>query len=159
MGKFRDDSGTKEVPAVSTASLPDIIFMLLFFFMVSTQMKEVEYKVGIQYPEATQLTKLEEKSLVKYIYVGTPQPKYRAQYGTEPRVQLDDAFAEVNQIGDYVVSERSAMPEAKQPYMVISLKVDKDCKMGIVSDIKQELRRNSALKINYAAVQRANDTY
>ncbi|MBP5259801.1 MAG: biopolymer transporter ExbD [Paludibacteraceae bacterium] len=159
MGKFRDDSSTKEIPAISTSSLPDIIFMLLFFFMVATQMKEVEYKVSIQFPEATQLTKLEEKSLVKYIYVGTPQPKYRGQYGSEPRVQLDDAFAEVGQIGDYIVSERSAMDEKKQPYMVVSLKVDKDCKMGIVTDIKQELRRNSALKINYAAAQRANDSY
>lgn len=158
MGRFRDSSN-KEMPAISTSSLPDIIFMLLFFFMMSTSMKEVDYKVGIKAPEATELTSLEKKTLIRFIYVGTPTAKYRAQYGTEPRIQLDDSFADISQIENYIVSERSAMPESDQDLLTVSLKIDKDCKMGIVTDIKQALRRAYALKINYSAIQRANSNF
>lgn len=156
MGRFRDNSSTKEMPAISTASLPDVVFMLLFFFMTMTTIKEVEYKVKITPPEATELQSLEKKNLVRYIYVGVPIDKLRSQYGSEPRIQLDDAFAEVSQIENYIVSERSAMPESEQDLLTVSLKIDKDCKMGIVTDIKQALRRAYALKINYSAVDRAN---
>jgi len=125
--------------------------------MIATTMKEVDFKVGVTMPEATELQKLEKKTLVRNIYVGKPLATFRAQYGTEPRIQLDDAFAEINQIENYVVSERSAMPEHEQDLLTICLKVDKDTKMGIVTDIKQALRRAYALKLNYAATQRANE--
>ena len=144
----------KEMPAINTASLPDIIFMLLFFFMSVTSLKEVTYKVRITPPEATELVKLEKKSLVRYIYVGTPTEEYRKAFGSETRIQLDDAFADVAQLEDYVVRERSAMSEDEQNLMTISIKADKDTKMGIIADIKQALRRAYALKISYAAVQR-----
>lgn len=157
MGRFRANSSSSGTPKISTASLPDIVFMLLFFFMIATTMKEVDFKVGVTMPEATELQKLEKKTLVRNIYVGKPLASFRAQYGTEPRIQLDDAFAEINQIENYVVSERSAMPEHEQDLLTICLKVDKDTKMGIVTDIKQALRRAYALKLNYAATQRANE--
>ncbi|MBR2369223.1 MAG: biopolymer transporter ExbD [Paludibacteraceae bacterium] len=157
MGRFRANSSSSGTPKISTASLPDIVFMLLFFFMIATTMKEVDFKVGVTMPEATELQKLEKKTLVRNIYVGKPLATFRAQYGTEPRIQLDDAFAEINQIENYVVSERSAMPEHEQDLLTICLKVDKDTKMGIVTDIKQALRRAYALKLNYAATQRANE--
>ena len=144
------------MPAINTASLPDIIFMLLFFFMSVTSLKEVTYKVRITPPEATELVKLEKKSLVRYIYVGTPTEEYRKAYGSETRIQLDDAFADVAQLEDYVVRERSAMSEDEQNLMTISIKADKDTKMGIIADIKQALRRAYALKISYAAVQRTS---
>lgn len=144
------------MPAINTASLPDIIFMLLFFFMSVTSMKEVTYKVRITPPEATELVKLEKKSLVRYIYVGTPTEEYRKAFGSETRIQLDDAFADVAQLEDYVVRERSAMSEDEQNLMTISIKADKDTKMGIIADIKQALRRAYALKISYAAVQRTS---
>lgn len=146
----------KEMPAINTASLPDIIFMLLFFFMSVTSLKEVTYKVRITPPEATELVKLEKKSLVRYIYVGTPTEEYRKAFGSETRIQLDDAFADVAQLEDYVVRERSAMSEDEQNLMTISIKADKDTKMGIIADIKQALRRAYALKISYAAVQRTS---
>lgn len=146
----------KEMPAINTASLPDIIFMLLFFFMSVTSLKEVTYKVRITPPEATELVKLEKKSLVRYIYVGTPTEEYRKAFGSETRIQLDDAFADVTQLEDYVVRERSAMSEDEQNLMTISIKADKDTKMGIIADIKQALRRAYALKISYAAVQRTS---
>jgi len=135
----------REMPALNTSSLPDIIFMLLFFFMTVTSMKEVTYKVQINNPQATELTKLEKKSLVRYIYVGSPTRDLQKQYGAETRIQLDDAFAEVNEIEEYIVNERSAMREDEQGKMTVSIKADKDTRMGIIGDIKQALRRSYAI--------------
>lgn len=149
MGKFRKD-GDKDLPAINTSALPDIVFMLLFFFMVSTTMKEVDMKVKILIPQATEIKKLEKKSLVSYIYVGEPQRNFAKVLGTEPRIQLNDAFAGVDDIGDYIEAERGKRDEKEVPFMTTSLKVDEDTKMGIISDIKQELRRVSALRINYS---------
>ncbi len=149
MGKFRKDSN-KELPPISTSSLPDIVFMLLFFFMVSTTMKEVTLKIKLKIPQASEIKKLEKKSLVSYIYVGEPQASFAATLGTEPRIQLNDAFAGVNDIGDYIEAERQKRDEKEVPFMTTSLKVDEHTKMGIVSDIKQQLRRVSALRINYS---------
>ncbi len=153
MGKFRKSSG-KELPPVSTASLPDIVFMLLFFFMVSTTMKEVTLKVHITVPMATEIKKLEKKSLVNYIYVGEPQKQFTRTMGTEPRIQLNDQFSEVSDIGAYIEEERTKVNEAERPLLTTSLKVDENTKMGIVTDIKQQLRRVSALKINYSTRKR-----
>ena len=146
--------GKKEVPGVNTSSLPDIVFMLLFFFMATTTMKEVTYKVEVKVPEATELQKLEKKSLTRYIYVGTPMKEFQKMYGKESCVQLDDAFAEVNEIEMFIENERNAMKESDQGLLTVSIKADKETKMGIITDIKQALRRAQALKINYAATQR-----
>lgn len=158
MAKIRKE-GKKETPAISTASLPDIIFMLLFFFMATTQMKEVTYMVDIKVPEATELQKLEKKSLIRYIYVGHPRKDLARQYGTETRMQLDDAFADVSQLDQYIPMERSAMKEVDQPKLNVCIKADKGTKMGIITDIKQALRRVYALKITYAAAARTKSSY
>ncbi len=149
MGKFRKD-GDKEVPAINTSALPDIVFMLLFFFMVSTTMKEVELKIDVHKPEASEIKKLEKKSLVSYIYVGEPKKAFVKYFGTEPRIQLNDVFADVNDIGDFIEAERQKRDEKVIPFMTTSLKVDENTKMGVITDIKQELRRVSALRINYS---------
>lgn len=138
-------------PAISTASLPDIIFMLLFFFMVSTTMKEVDYKVKIKLPNATEAKKIQDKSLVSYIYVGSPNASMQSKYGTKPVIQLNDQIGKIEDIQRYVEEERSQRREADVPKMIFSLKVDKKTDMGIVSDIKQELRKVQALKINYSS--------
>lgn len=156
MSKFKE-SGSKETPAISTASLPDIVFMLLFFFMVTTTIRDVSLLVKIKLPSATELTKLEKKSLVSYIYVGEPLPQYTKLYGTEPRIQLNDQFAQVSDIPNFVIAERQARSEAEIPFMVTSLKVDENTKMQIVGDIKQELRQAAALHINYSARKTATD--
>jgi biopolymer transport protein ExbD len=139
--------------AINTASLPDIVFMLLFFFMVSTTMKEVDLKVRVRSPEATELSKLERKSLVTYIYVGVPNRQYQGRYGTEPRIQLNDQFANVDDIQSYIVQERESLKEIDRPSMRVSIKADYDCPMGIITDVKQALRRAQALGINYSARQ------
>lgn len=144
--------------AINTSSLPDIVFMLLFFFMVSTTMKEVDLKVQVRNAEATELTKLEKKSLVTYIYVGVPNPQYRGRYGTEPRLQLNDQFASVDDIQSYIVQERESMKENERQQMTVSIKADYDCPMGIITDIKQALRNSQALKISYSAIHGDNFT-
>jgi biopolymer transport protein ExbD len=150
MSKFRKND-SKEVPEVSTSSLPDIVFMLLFFFMVSTVMRETTLKVKIKLPSASEVTKLEKKSLVSVINVGSPILQYQHIYGSEPRIQLNDQLEKLENIIDFVEAERQARDESEIPQMITSLKVDEYTKMGIVSQIKQELRKAAALHINYSA--------
>ena len=139
------------MPKLNTSSLPDLIFSLLFFFMMVTTMREVTLKVQFKAPQGTELEKLEKKSLVTFIYVGVPTAEFQKQLGSESRIQLNDSFAEVSEIQDYIIGERASMKEEDQPQMTVSLKVDRDTKMGIVTDIKEALRRAYALKINYSA--------
>jgi len=152
MSKFRKE-GKKAAPGISTASLPDIVFMLLFFFMVTTVMREVSLKVKISPPKATEITKLQRKSLVAYIYIGSPTKQFIRQLGSEPRIQLDDAFARVDQIPEWVAKVKSETAEVEIPLLTYSLKVDKNTKMGIVTQVKQELRKAEALKINYSTLK------
>lgn len=142
---------SRTTPAISTASLPDIIFILLFFFMVSTTIKEVDYKVMVRLPQATQIKKLENKSLVSYIYIGKPQRALQEKYGTKPVIQLNDQIADLSQIPQYIELERAKRSQADVPKMTFSLKIDKETDMGIVTDVKQEMRKVQALKINYSA--------
>ena len=141
---------TKRTPAISTASLPDIVFMLLFFFMVATTMREVDLKIKNPIlPEASEVKKIENKSLVSYIYVGPPAKAYREKYGTAPRIQLNDAIKDVSDIAVWILAEREKRDPAEVPMMITALKVDSDTKMCIITDIKEELKTIQALKINY----------
>lgn len=143
--KKKKSGGT---PGISTASLPDIIFMLLFFFMVTTVMRETTLLVRIKAPEASEVQKLERKSLVSFIYIGPPtRPEL---YGTESRIQLNDSYRTVSDIQEFITMEREARDEADRKFLTTSMKVDGETKMGIVTDVKQELRLASAFKINYS---------
>jgi biopolymer transport protein ExbD len=154
MAKFTRKGKIKGVPPISTASLPDIVFMLLFFFMVSTTMKETDVNVKVRLPEATETVKLEKKSLVSYIYVGAPKLAKQAQFGTLSKIQLDDQFSEVGDIGDYIAAEWEKKDEKERPLMTVSLKADEKTKMGLISEIKIELRKAGALKLNYSSRKR-----
>ena len=149
MSKFKKKK--REMGAISTASLPDIVFMLLFFFMVATVLRTEEEMVRVIRPEASEIYKIEKKHLIRYINIGPPQDK---RYGTEPVIQLNDQFADVAQIRDWVENERLTLAEAEQTKMWVSMKVDQDTKMGVVTDVKQELRKASALKVLYSANSR-----
>ena len=153
MGKF-NKSGKRGMPELNTSSLPDLIFSLLFFFMMITTMREVTLKVQFRAPQGTELEKLEKKSLVPFIYIGKPVAQFQKQMGAETRIQLNDKFSEVSEVQDYIFQERENMKEEDQPFMTVSLKVDKDTKMGIVTDVKQALRQSYALNINYSATSR-----
>lgn len=151
MARFTKGGG-REVPELNTMSLPDLIFAFLFFIMMVTSMREVTMMVQVQLPRATELTKLEKKSLATYIYMGEPIPQYQDQYGTEAAIQLNDKFATTADIFDYIAQEKSAMSEADAPFMTTILKIDKNTKMGLVTDVKQRLREADALKIFYSAI-------
>jgi biopolymer transport protein ExbD len=140
-------SDKKEAPGINTGSMSDIIFMFLFFFMVITKIREATLLVKINPPAATEVQKLERKNLVSYIYIGVPiNPKF----GSEPRIQVNDQFITVANVIDFIEKERAARSEADRPFLTTSLKVDKYVKMGIVTDVKQELRKCGAYKINYS---------
>lgn len=143
--------GNKSLPGISTASLPDVIFMILFFFMVSTTMRDQELLVRYRLPEATEVQKLEKKSLVSYIHIGPPTLAMQAQFGTAPRIQLNDSYKSTRDILDFIAAERDKLNEADRALMTVCLKADQYIKMGIITDVKQELRRANALKISYAA--------
>ncbi|SEL22378.1 Biopolymer transport protein ExbD [Aquimarina amphilecti] len=136
------------LPVISTASLPDIVFMLLFFFMVATVMRKDTLIVKNELPYADQIEKLDKKNMVIHIYAGKPSSRYK-NVGTEARVQLNDKFADIREIKPFVLEEMKSKPKELRPYLTTALKVDKNTKMGLVGDIKNELRSVRMLKINY----------
>ena len=148
MSKFKKKKDG-DIPAISTASLPDIVFMLLFFFMVVTVMRDTSIKVKNTLPFADQTEKLEKKDLIMYIYAGEPSDRYKAVAGTEARIQLNDKFASLKDIKQFVFEEREGTRDELRQAMIAGLKVDMETNMGLVSDIKTELREAEALKITY----------
>ncbi|MBB6459240.1 ExbD/TolR family protein [Flammeovirga kamogawensis] len=146
MATFKKKTKTKQ--DIPTSALPDIIFMLLFFFMISTTFRESELLVKNSLPQASELTKLEKKSLVSYIYIG--EPTDTKKFGTEPRIQVNDVLIEPDQIVQHVIQEKDKLGEDGDK-ITMSLKIDRDAKMGVISDVRQKLRDANALKVNYAS--------
>jgi len=147
---FKKNKGT---PEVSTASLPDIVFMLLFFFMTVTVMKDDALKVANDLPNATEIKKLEKKDRLITVYIGTPSERFQNTLGTEPRIQIDDKFIPIENFGSAILEKIAAKPTQIQPFITVSLKVDKTASMGLISDVKTELRKINALKINYTTFE------
>lgn len=153
MSKFKKKSNaSQEIP---TSALPDIIFMLLFFFMVTTVLRETTINVKQIIPEATELRKLQRKSLVSYLYVG--EPKNTSLYGDEPKVQANDVFIEVKDVVLWVTQEKEKLSEVERDQITVALKVDEEVKMGIISDVQLQLREGNALKVMYSVRQRLDN--
>jgi biopolymer transport protein ExbD len=150
MSRFNKNGG-REMPEMNTSSLPDLIFTILFFFMMVTTMREVTLMVKFDKPTGTQLEKLARKSCTSFIYIGQPTEAMRAQVGSGTRIQLNDKYAEPSEVYDYVNSERSELAEVDKPFFTVSLKADHQTPMGIMTDVKQVLRKAYALKIVYSA--------
>jgi biopolymer transport protein ExbD len=150
MSRFKKEE-KKDVPQVNMASMGDIVFMFLFFFMVITTMRESTLFVQSHLPSVTEAQKLEKKSLVANINIGSPTVHYIAKLGPEPRIQLDDKFANVGDIREFVEKSKQQRAEEDRNMMTWSLRVDENVRMGIVTDVKQELRQASAFKVNYSA--------
>jgi biopolymer transport protein ExbD len=143
MSKFKKkQASTKQ--NVPTSAMPDVVFMLLIFFMVTTVLREVELQVQIDFTEAENIEKIEEKRLVSYVYVG-PERLGGGRLG-ETRVQIDDAL--VQDMGEI----RNIMYDKlmEEPRLIVSLRVDRDSEFGVVTDIQQELRHAGTLRINYS---------
>ncbi|WP_298949947.1 biopolymer transporter ExbD [uncultured Nonlabens sp.] len=152
MSKFKKKK-SGELPAVSTASLPDIVFMLLFFFMVATVMRDDELQIENKLPQANQVEKLAEKKKVVTIYIGKPNPNFQKTFGITEVVQLGDKIAPVSDVQTFVNTKRNLMDEDDKDAMTVSLKVDQNSQVGILTDVKQELRDAYALKISYTSVE------
>jgi biopolymer transport protein ExbD len=147
MSKFRKKK--KGMPGISTASLPDIVFMLLFFFMVTTVMRETELKIKKpSLPKADQVKKLEKKSLVSYIYVGKSKDGSAGD-----KIQLNDRISTVKDIKSFIFAERAMHSEDEIPLLTTSIKADVKANVGTITDIKVELRDVNALKINYSTIK------
>ena len=142
-GHFQKKAQTKQ--EIPTASLPDIIFMLLIFFMVSTVLRETTVQVRTTLPQAEALTKIDQKRLVSYIYIG-PRKLDGNRLG-ETGVQIDDALVE--DLGNVRTIMYRKLVE--QPKLIVSLKVDETSEMGVVLDVHQELREAGTLRINYSS--------
>ncbi len=149
MSKFKKKASTSQ--DIPTASLPDIIFMLLFFFMVTTVLRESDILVEQKIPAAKELNKLERKSLVSYIYIGKPK---QSDMGAEPRIQINDRLVQPTDIQKFVNEEKDKLTEVERDQITMALKVDRDVKMGIVVDVQQELKEVNARKILYSAIKR-----
>ena len=147
MSKFKKKAQAKQ--EIPTSSMPDVVFMLLFFFMVTTKMRETNINVEQRMPQATQLKKLAKKSLVAYLYIGAP--KKSDEFGVEPKIQANDVFIETKGIIQWVNIEKSKQDEVDRDAITVSLKVDNKAKRGLIADVETELRRANARKILYSA--------
>jgi len=147
MSKFKKKTGG-ESPAINTSSLPDIVFMLLFFFMVATKMRDKEVKVRTAVPIVSEVEKIQKKSWVNFILVGPPIDPAQ---GTTPRIQLDGSFQQVEDVGPFIIAKKTEHPPAYRPYLTTSIKADNTVRMGLIQDIKQELRKVNSLKLLYSA--------
>jgi len=151
MSKFRKKK--KGLPKISTASLPDIVFMLLFFFMVSTTMRETDLLLKKPVlPTASEVKKLEQKSLVSTIYVG----KSKDSRISGDKIQVNDKIIDVNDVTSFIYSERALRKEEEVKFMTTSIKADKDASVGTILDIKEQLRDINALKISFSTVKGTN---
>jgi len=148
MAKFKKET-SKEIPQLASTSLSDIVFMLLFFFMVVTNMRKETPMVQQRFPMASEVRKLENRALVSYINIGVPIPSRQGMYGTGTRIQLNDKYADVDDIQDFIASEREMRSEADQRLMTTALKIDEEVRMGTVTDVKNALRRCGAYRIAY----------
>lgn len=148
MSKFKKQN--KTVPAISTASLPDVVFMLLFFFMTVTTMRETEFRIKEpQLPHAKTVKKIEDKNLVSTIYIG----KSLNEAETGDVIQLNDKIAQVKDVRGFILDSRAGKSDDEVLMMSTMFKADKTAKLGTLADIKKELREIEALKIAYAAVE------
>ncbi len=125
----------QEIP---TTSMPDIVFMLLMFFMVVTTLREVDVLVEFKLPEAQAIEKIENKRLVSYLWIGK-----------DGRIQINDSIVRLEEVQSIMYAKRQELPN-----IIVSLRVDKNSDMGLVTDIQQELRKAYCLRINYSATIR-----
>jgi len=155
MGRFRKKE-KKAIPAINTGSLADLVFILLFFFMVISTMRESTLLVRVVVPQATEVHKIERRALVDNIFIGPPLPHLQGALGTEPRIQLNDQIADISEVQAFILAGREARAEADVPFLTTSLRVDREVRMRIVTAVKQELRQVGAFRLNYSTTQAAS---
>ncbi|GGG54735.1 biopolymer transporter ExbD [Croceivirga lutea] len=151
--KFKTKKSNSSLPPVSTASLPDIVFILLFFFMTVTVFKDQNLLVENTIPMANQAEKFAKVGVIEII-IGKPLDNYQANYGTEPVLQLGNKIGGVHDVSAFVLEELSLMPEHLRAKATVNLKIDENVKLGIVNDVKKTLSKINMLKVNYIALKK-----
>lgn len=141
------------VPELNMASLPDLIFTVLFFFMIVTHMRDVNMQVKYQMPAGTEVEKHLHKSSVIHIYIGKPLDGSTDDY----RIQLNDQLATTSDIAHFVNDERNRMSPEDRERLIVSIKADRDVPMAVINDVKQALRKAYTLNISYAATEENNN--
>ena len=154
MSRFKT-TRNREVPGLNLAALPDLIFTVLFFFMIVTHMREVTPKVRYEVPQGTEIDK-ERKAGLVFLFIGKPVDEEGRVAGDETRIQLNDRYVTVAQIPEEIKKEREKMSEDERQHMTISIRADRDTEMGVINDVKQALRKAGALNINYSATALQN---
>ena len=154
MSRFKT-TRNREVPGLNLAALPDLIFTVLFFFMIVTHMREVTPKVHYEVPQGTEIEK-ERKAGMVYLFIGKPVDEQGRVVGDETRIQLNDRYVTVAQIPEEIKKEREKLSEDERQRMTVSIRADRNTEMGVVNDVKQALRKASALNINYSATASHN---
>jgi biopolymer transport protein ExbD len=149
MSRFRQKQ-TREVPGLNLAAMPDLIFTVLFFFMIVTHMRDVKPMVRFQVPQGTEVEKARKDGIV-YLFIGKPVDDQGDVVGDESRIQLNDHYVTLSEIGAAIEQERSLMSDDARQHMVVSIRADRATEMGLINDVKQELRKAGALHINYSA--------
>ena len=152
MSRFKT-TRNREVPGLNLAALPDLIFTVLFFFMIVTHMRQVTPKVRFEVPQGTEVEKGRKAGLV-YLFIGKPVDDEGHVVGDETRIQLNDRYVTVAQLSDEIKKEREKMSEDERQFMTISIRADRDTEMGVINDVKLALRKAGALNINYSATER-----
>ncbi|MCH7973631.1 MAG: biopolymer transporter ExbD [Bacteroidetes bacterium] len=127
----RRANSKQEIP---TASMPDIVFMLLLFFMVTTTLREVDVLVKFKLPEAKAIEKIENKRLISYIWVGN-----------NGKIQINDSLVKLDDVEPIMYAKRQSLAN-----VIVSLRVDRGADMGLITDIQQELRKAYCLRLNYS---------
>jgi len=151
MTQFKKKAKTsQEIP---TSALPDIIFILLFFFMVTTTIRPTNLLVESKLPKVSQVQKVDQMNLVTYLYIG--KPLNSSLFGKESKIQVNDTFISTNEIAQFIEQERVKLGD-KRDLLIVSLKVDKEAKMGLVSDVQMALRDVDARKIIYSGIKSTN---
>ena len=130
----------KSKSEISTSSLPDIIFMLLIFFMVTTVMREFE-GLDVVLPRAEKIEKLESKRHTVHIWMTK-----------DGLISVNDKIVSVNNLGDVMY-----MKLTNDPRITVSLKSDDESRMELLTEIHTQLRKAQALKLNYSSLTKTSD--
>ncbi len=144
-GRFKRKERT--VPGLNTSALPDLIFTVLFFFMIVTHMRDVELKVRYEVPQGKELVKQQHKGSIVNIYIG------KEPTSGEYLLQLNNEISSLDKVKTFIEHERSLMNDEDRERMTVNIKADKDVPMGMIIDLKKELQAAFALRISYAAVE------
>lgn len=137
------------VPSLNMASMPDLIFTVLFFFMIVTHMRSDEVKVRVEVPQGKEMQKLANKASVVNIYIGHRNDGKGDQKAW--LVQFNGDLVAPEEIPARIEQLRAGMSPEIAEHLTVNLRADRRTPMGVINQVKQALQKSYALRINYSA--------